>query len=88
MALPEIGIDTATVTLPGGVKLDIRGLTFDEAATMRGERANPLCIAYATGSTEEEAAEWLGNIPAGVGQALVDAILEISCVGEEARFQD
>lgn len=84
MALPPSKVSTGTVELSGGV-VEIRGLTFNEAREMRGERANAVAIAYATGCTEDEAQAWIDTALAGDFNELIEAVLKASRLDEGAQ---
>lgn len=84
--LPKSVRSTESVALSGG-EVALRGLTWDEVRQLKGDRANPLAIAFGTGCTEEEAAAWIEDpdTVAGDVQALLDAVMAASGLGEGAQ---
>jgi hypothetical protein len=91
MALPKPpAMPRRSVKLAGGT-VEVRGLTFEEIRSCKGDNANARSISLAVdGVTEDEAAAWLADpaVPAGDVQKLIDAVMDMSGLGEEAQFQD
>lgn len=92
--LPKSKVGTRTLTL-GGEPVEVRGLLRRELAEMLApvaegsedpaarERCDALAIAFGLGVTEEEAAEWMAEAPGGYVIKVIEAVMELSGMGDE-----
>lgn len=87
MALPKGRIDTRKVELSGG-EVEIFGLTIAQsriAGTLDGEASIVAAISFATREPKEDVAAWVAEAPAGDVTKLLNAITEVSGLGEGAQ---
>lgn len=93
--LPKSKVGTKTLTL-GGEQVEVRGLLRSELAQVLApsngeggdtpearERCDALTVAIGCGATEEEAAEWMATAPAGHVVRVIEAVMELSGMGDE-----
>jgi hypothetical protein len=88
VALPKGRLNTAKVELSGG-EVEICGLNLAQsraAGKLQNEARIIAAISYATGDTRAEVKEWLETAPAGDATKLLNAITEVSGLGEGAQF--
>lgn len=92
MSLPQVAVRRETVEI-AGEKVEIRALTRAEAVRVKqlvekdlaaGER---FIIQCATDSAASEVEEWYKAVEAGVVDALIDAAVKLSGIGEGAQFR-
>lgn len=80
MGLPSNPIPAETVTI-GEIDIEIRGLRLAQIrqlAAMDQAASDATAIAWATGCTPEEAADWIETSPGGDPLALMAAIMRLS----------
>lgn len=78
--LPPSPLPTDTVTV-AGKKVQIKSLTREQARTfsaLDSPQDEAFAIACATGCTEDEAREWLGQVDFPTGTGLIIAVLRLS----------
>lgn len=93
MALPKYDLPTETFDL-GGFKVEVRALSRAELiqaynAVQAGDidDGENVIVAFSTGVTVEEAAEWRNSTPAKIVGLLIDKINVLSGIDEGAEFQ-
>lgn len=80
MGLPSNPLPAETVTI-GAVAIDIRGLhlfQIRQLAEMDRDKSDAQAIAWATGASPEEAAEWIESSSGGDAVELMAAIMRLS----------
>jgi hypothetical protein len=85
--LPQGVFPSRTVKVSGG-DVQVRGLSYAEGQSVRGEDAVYIMIATATSNTVDDVKAWCESVPAGDVMALTTAINELSGFAEGAQFQE
>jgi hypothetical protein len=92
--LPKSKVGTRTLVL-GGEKVEVRGLLRRELGEVLApvadgtddpsarERCDALTVALGCQVTEEEAAEWMAAAPGGHVVLVIQAVMELSGMGDE-----
>lgn len=95
MEFPKVNLPTDTVELPEGQRLEVRGLSRKEALAIQPHYVDEdlnaidaLWLQYGTGATAEQADEWRSNTPAWVVEKVVNRIIELSGLDEDASKKD
>lgn len=93
--LPKSRVGTKTLTI-GGEPVEVRGLLRSEVGVMLAplheegadeaaarERCDVLAVAMGLGVTEDEAAGWMAEAPAGHVIKVIEAVMELSGMTED-----
>lgn len=92
MPLPKGKLSTVTVELSGG-PVEVHSLSVGQAeriAEAPAEEMTALYIAAATSTSLPEVKEWMAdaNTPTTDVAVLLEAVKDVSLIGQGARFQD
>lgn len=92
MGLPVVKLPRTTVMV-GGEPVEVRGLSRAEAMRLPHFRDDPdaaetFLLARGVGISEDEALAWRNESPVDAVGVLVDAIIDLSGLGEEVSKSD